>query len=159
MPKLTYVYQDPESFNSGETPYGTYDSDSTFQTDIVSVTKWVAKRLGYPVLQLEIPSGSIYACFEESINEYSQHINNYNIKNWMWEHYGNTATGTEMSSTGSHQAETPNGGLLKRWLFLCASRRCRQFAVCSVLSAGWRRCGCRRSELSQGIYGGKTTVR
>ena len=33
----------PESFNSGETPYGTYDSDSTFQTDIVSVTKWVAK--------------------------------------------------------------------------------------------------------------------
>ena len=39
MPKLTYVYQDPESFNSGETPYGTYDSDSTFQTDIVSVSK------------------------------------------------------------------------------------------------------------------------
>ena len=28
---------------------------------------------------MEIPSGSIYACFEESINEYSSHINNYNI--------------------------------------------------------------------------------
>ena len=47
-----------------------------------------SKRLGHPVLQLEIPSGSIYACFEESISEYSQHINNYNIKNWMWEQYG-----------------------------------------------------------------------
>ena len=44
-------------------------------------------------LQLEIPSGSIsmpnnICCFEESISEYSQHINNYNIKNWMWEQYG-----------------------------------------------------------------------
>ena len=35
MPKLTHVYQDPESFSAGETPYGTYDSDSTFQSDIV----------------------------------------------------------------------------------------------------------------------------
>ena len=89
MPKLDYAYSDPITFVSGaQTPYGTYDADSTFQTDILSVTKWVAKRLGYPVLQLEMPSGSIYACFEESINEYSYHINNYNIKNWMLEQYG-----------------------------------------------------------------------
>ena len=65
MPKLDYAYTDPSSFTSGQTPYGTYDADSTFQTDIVSVTKWVAKRLGFPVLQLEIPSGSIYACFDD----------------------------------------------------------------------------------------------
>ena len=110
MPKLTYVYQDPESFNSGETPYGTYDSDSTFQTDIVSVTKWVAKRLGYPVLQLEIPSGSIYACFEESISEYSQHINNYNIKNWMWEQYGEKNRISGSLSTGSSNPVTPSVG-------------------------------------------------
>ena len=37
MPKLTYVYQDPESFNRGRPKV--HDSDSTFQTDIVSVTK------------------------------------------------------------------------------------------------------------------------
>ena len=81
MPKLQYAYEDPSGdFVEGQTPYGTYDSDSTFATDIQSVTKWCAKRLGFPVLQLEIPSGSIYACFEESVNEYSQHINNYNIK-------------------------------------------------------------------------------
>jgi hypothetical protein len=29
----------------------------------------------------------------------------------MWEHYGNTTTGSNFSSTGSHQAETPNGGM------------------------------------------------
>ena len=29
----------------------------------------------------------------------------------MWEHYGNTSTGSNFSSTGSHQAESPNMGL------------------------------------------------
>ena len=45
MPKLEYAYVDPSAFVVGQTPYGTYDNDSTFQTDIVSVTKWCAKRL------------------------------------------------------------------------------------------------------------------
>ena len=112
MPKLTHIYTDPQTFTSGQTPYGTYDADSTFQTDVVSVTKWVGKRLGHPVLQLEIPSGSIYACFEESINEYSSHINNYNIKNWMWEQYGekNRITGSAVSTTGSLDPITPSVG-------------------------------------------------
>ena len=110
MPKLTHAYADPSSFTEGQTPYGTYDADSTFQTDIVSVTKWVAKRLGFPVLQLEIPSGSIYACFEESISEYSQHINNYNIKNWMWEQYGEKNRISGSIGTGSLDPITPSLG-------------------------------------------------
>jgi len=112
MPKLDYAYTDPSGSTlvAGQTPYGTYDTDSTFKTDIISVTKWVAKRLGYPVLQLEIPSGSIYACFEESINEYSQHINNYNIKNWMWEQYGEKSRISGSLSTGSANPVTPTNG-------------------------------------------------
>ena len=110
MPKLDYAYTDPSSFESGQTPYGTYDADTTYQDDIVSVTKWCAKRLGFPVLQLEIPSGSIYACFEESVNEYSQHINNYNIKNWMWEQYGEKNRISGSLSTGSANPVTPSLG-------------------------------------------------
>ena len=111
MPKLDYAYSDPTTFVSGaQTPYGTYDADSTFQTDILSVTKWVARRLGYTVLQLEIPSGSIYACFEESINEYSQHINNYNIKNWMWEQYGEKTRISGSLGTGSLDPVVPTHG-------------------------------------------------
>ena len=110
MPKLDYAYSDPSSFTSGQTPYGTYDADSAFQTDLLSVTKWVAKRLGYPVLQLEMPSGSIYACFEESINEYSSHINNYNIKNWMWEQYGEKNRISGSLSTGSLDPVIPTQG-------------------------------------------------
>ena len=112
MPKLDYAYSDPITFVSGaQTPYGTYDADSTFQTDILAVTKWVAKRLGYPVLQLEMPSGSIYACFEESINEYSYHINNYNIKNWMWEQYGEKNRISGSLGTGSLDPVVPTHGL------------------------------------------------
>jgi len=110
MPKLDYAYSDPSSFTAGQTPYGTYDADSTFGSDIVSVTKWCAKRLGFPVLQLEIPSGSIYACFEEAVNEYSQHINNYNIKNWMWEQYGEKNRISGSLSTGSLDPITPSLG-------------------------------------------------
>ena len=112
MPKLDYAYTDPSGSTlvTGQTPYGTYDNDSTFQTDIVSVTKWCAKRLGFPVLQLEIPSGSIYACFEEAVNEYSQHINNYNIKNWMWEQYGEKNRISGSLSTGSSNPVTPSLG-------------------------------------------------
>ena len=112
MPKLEYKYTDPSSFTSGsgQTPYGTYDGDVTFQSDIVSVTKWTARRLGHPVLQLEIPSSSIYACFEESINEYSQHINNYNIKNWMWEQYGEKNRISGSLTTGSSNPVTPSIG-------------------------------------------------
>jgi len=112
MPKLDYKYTDPSSFTSGsgQTPYGTYDGDATFQSDIISVTKWTARRLGHPVLQLEIPSSSIYACFEESINEYSTHINNYNMKNWMWDQYGEKSRISGSLSTGSLNPVTPSLG-------------------------------------------------
>jgi hypothetical protein len=69
-------------------------------------------------MQLEIDSGSIYAMFEESVSEYSTHINNYNLKNWMWEQYGtdNKVSGSgwgndstsSMMGTGSFQTIHPS---------------------------------------------------
>ena len=90
MPKADYVYVDPsaESNVIGSTPYGIYDSDNAFVSESLSVCKFVARRLGHPVMQLEFDSGSIYAMFEESVSEYSQLINQYNMRNWMWESYG-----------------------------------------------------------------------
>ena len=91
MAKSDYIYTDPTAFLNGQTPYSLYDDDNTFKTDAVNVTKWVAKRLGHPVMQLEMNSGSIYATFEEAVSEYSTQINNYNMKNWLWDNYGNTS--------------------------------------------------------------------
>jgi hypothetical protein len=113
MSKFLFLYTEPSSALqvTGSTPHGIYDTDSEFQTDSLTTCKYVASKLGHPVMQLEFNSGSMYACFEEAVSEYSQQINHYNTRNWMWEHYGNTDTTTGMSSTGSHQAETPNGGM------------------------------------------------
>jgi len=112
MSKFNYTYTDPSNNASGSTPYGIYDNDNTFQADSLTVTKWTARRLGHPVLQLEIYSGSIYACFEEAVSEYSTHINNYNMKNWMWEHYGASSkmSGSELGTTGSNDPVHPNLG-------------------------------------------------
>ena len=113
MSKFLFLYSEPTASNQvdGQTPHGIYDTDSEFQSDSLTVCKYVARKLGHPVMQLEFNSGSIYACFEEAVSEYSQQINHYNTKNWLWEHYGNTDTGSNFSSTGSHQAETSVGGL------------------------------------------------
>jgi len=113
MSKFNFIYEEPTVALqvTGSTPHGIYDADSEFQSDSLTTCKYVASKLGHPVMQLEFNSGSIYACLEEAVSEYSQQINHYNTKNWMWEHYGNTSTTTGMSSTGSHQAETPVGGM------------------------------------------------
>ena len=111
MAKSDYIYTDPTTYLNGQTPFTLYDDDNTFKTDVVNVTKWVAQRLGHPVMQLEMNSGSIYATFEESISEYSTHINNYNIKNWMWNSYGSEAreSGSVYSETGTSEPQHPNG--------------------------------------------------
>ena len=113
MSKFLFLYEEPTlgSQVTGSTPHGIYDTDSEFQTDSLTTCKYVASKLGHPVMQLEFNSGSMYACFEEAVSEYSQQIHHYNTKNWLWEHYGNTSTGSNFSSTGSHQAETSVGGL------------------------------------------------
>ena len=113
MSKFNFLYEDPTLALevTGSTPHAIYDTDTEFQNDSITICKYVARKLGHPVMQLEFNSGSIYACFEEAVSEYSQQIHHYNTKNWMWDHYGNTSTGSNFSSTGSHQAESPNMGL------------------------------------------------
>ena len=115
MSKFAYIYSDPTqpSQSIGATPYGIYDNDMTFISESLQVTKWVARRLGHPVMQLEFNSGSIYACFEESISEYSLHINNYNIKNWLWDSYGgdNKLSGSQWGNSGTASSTMGTGSI------------------------------------------------
>ena len=94
MPKSDFIYSDPtiSSFttSTGPTPYGIYDNDVSFISESIDVSKYVSKKLGHPVMQLEFNSSSIWACFEEATSDYSQYINQYNVKNWLWDNYGTT---------------------------------------------------------------------
>ena len=65
---------------SGSTPFGFYDTESDFQTDAPKFASWCAKRLGYPITAVELQDTQFYACFEESITEYSAQVNQFNIK-------------------------------------------------------------------------------
>ena len=65
--------------DSGSTPFGLYDSDSSFQSDGPKFAKWCAQRLGYPLMNVELQDSQFYACLEESVSEYSAQINQFNI--------------------------------------------------------------------------------
>ena len=64
---------------SGSTPFGFYDEDSDFQTEAPQFATWCARRLGYPLMSVELQDLQFYACFEESISEYSAQVNQFNI--------------------------------------------------------------------------------
>ena len=66
--------------DSGSTPFGFYDTDADFQSDAPKFASWCAKRMGYPITAIELQDTQFYACFEESITEYSAQVNQFNIK-------------------------------------------------------------------------------
>ena len=66
---------------SGHTPFGIYDNDGQFITDAPKTAEWCAKRLGYPVIDVELIDEQFYACFEEATSEYSAQVNQFNIRN------------------------------------------------------------------------------
>ncbi len=64
---------------SESTPFGFYDNDSEFQREAPQFATWCARRLGYPLMSVELQDLQFYACFEESISEYSAQVNQFNI--------------------------------------------------------------------------------
>ena len=72
------------------TPFGLYDADSKFISDAPRVSEWVAKRLGYPVQNVELLPENIFACFEEATSEYSAQVNAFNIRNNLYNMLGHT---------------------------------------------------------------------
>lgn len=87
------IWGGSSTFTTGSTPFGFYDTDTEFQTDADKVSKFVANRLGYPLMDVELDSGSFYTCFEEAITTYGNEVFQYKIK----ENYLNL----EGSTTGS----------------------------------------------------------
>ena len=78
---IEYIYPGSSSFSEGQTPFGTFDSDTTFQTDAPKIANWCAKRLGYPIQNVELVDESFFSCFEESVAEYAAQVNQFNIRN------------------------------------------------------------------------------
>ena len=88
---------------SGNTPFGLYDTDTTFQSDAPKFATWAARRMGYPIMEIELQDLQFYTCFEESITEYSAQVNQFNIRENLLSLRGQ-ATGSSVT----HKNVTPN---------------------------------------------------
>jgi hypothetical protein len=75
------IYPGSSSFFPGQTPFGIYDNDYVFGEDAPKVALWCARRLGYPIQNVELIDENFYACFEEAASEYSAQVNQFNIRN------------------------------------------------------------------------------
>ena len=74
------IWNGTSTFASGQTPFGFYDSDAEFAIDADKVASFCATRLGYPLMDVELQSGSFYACFEEAITTYGNEVFQYKIR-------------------------------------------------------------------------------
>jgi len=88
---------------SGSTPFGFYDNDPEYQTDGPKVANYCARKLGYPVLDVEINDLNIYACFEEAVSIYAEELYQLKIKdNYL------TLEGQPTSSLLNNTVVSPN---------------------------------------------------
>ena len=103
------IYPGSSSFIPGATPFGFYDYDTQFQIDADKVTTFVARRLGYPIMEVELQDLNFYAAFEEAVTTYGNELYAYQVRDNM--------LSLEGASTGSNLNNaliTPNMGNIVR---------------------------------------------
>jgi len=105
----TSIWPGSSSFFPGLTPFGFYDSDSQFQVDADRVATFVAYRLGYPLVDVELQDINFYTAFEEAVTTYGNEVYAYQVaQNYL---------SLEGASTGSNLNNSviqPNLGTIIR---------------------------------------------
>lgn len=106
------IWNGSSTFATGSTPFGFYDVDVAFAADADFVAKWAAMRLGFPLVNVELQSGSFYAAFEEAVTVYGNEVYQWQIR----ENYG-ALQGSSLPSgvtTLSDAIVAPNLGAIIR---------------------------------------------
>jgi hypothetical protein len=94
----TPIYDGNPIAIAGNTPFGFYDDDLQFQSDGPKVANYVARKLGYPVMEVELQDINIYACFEEAVSVYSEELFQSKIKDNYLSLEG-SSTGSTLNNT------------------------------------------------------------
>jgi hypothetical protein len=74
------IWPGSSSFAPGDTPFGFYDTESQFVTASDKVALWCSRRLGYPLVDIELQDVNFYACFEEAVTVYGNEVYLYKIR-------------------------------------------------------------------------------
>jgi hypothetical protein len=74
------IYDGNPVWTPNAVPFGFYNSQSDFTTDAVKVAKFCAVRLGYPLVDVELQSGSFFTAFEEAVTTYGNELYAYMVR-------------------------------------------------------------------------------
>jgi len=99
------IWPGSSSFHPGDTPFGFYDNDPAFEKDADKICTFVTRRLGYPLVEIELQAINIYAAFEEAVTIYGNELYAYKIReNYL------TLEGAPSSIEIDEAIVTPNMG-------------------------------------------------
>ena len=74
------IFPGSSSFTTGSTPFGFYDNDAAFVVDADRVAVFCARRMGYPIVDIELQDINFYTAFEEAITTYGNQLYSYKIR-------------------------------------------------------------------------------
>ena len=74
------IWTGTSTFAAGQTPFGFYDNNLDFKTDADKVADFCARRLGYPLADVELQSGSFYTAFEDAVTTYGNELYAYKVR-------------------------------------------------------------------------------
>tara|TARA_R110000796_G_scaffold31997_1_gene84237 strand:+ start:2373 stop:3530 length:1158 start_codon:yes stop_codon:yes gene_type:complete len=104
------IYPGSSSFFPGDTPFGFYDNQYDFQTDADRVVTYVARRLGYPIMDVELQDLNFYAAFEDAVTTYGNELYAYKVReNYL------SIEGSPTASNLNHELITPNFASVVRY--------------------------------------------
>jgi len=90
------IYDGNPIWNNNAVPFGFYNSQTDFIADSVKVAKFCAIRLGYPLVDVELQSGSFFTAFEEAVTMYGNELYSYTIRDNQLSLEG-TTTGSSLN--------------------------------------------------------------
>ena len=104
------IYPGSSSFFPGDTPFGFYDQQVDFQTDADRVVTYCARRLGYPIMDVELQDLNFYTAFEEAVTTYGNELYAFKVRdNYL------SIEGSLTSSNLNHELITPNFASVVRY--------------------------------------------
>jgi hypothetical protein len=107
------IYDGNPTWDATALPFGFYNSDAQFQSDAIKVAKFCAVRLGYPIENVELSSGSFFTAFEQAVTVYGNELYAYkqredylSLEGGDYSYSASVAAGTTFENT----LVTPNLG-------------------------------------------------
>lgn len=107
MPVTIPIWPGSSSFTTGLTPFGYYDSDADFVSDAPKFANWCARRLGYPIMDVELQDVNFFSAFEESVNEFGNQVNSHAARDSILQFLGANIS-VSSSLTQQYVAPTSN---------------------------------------------------